>query len=120
MKVLVLIAVLVATAVQAADGDRWTCSYPLPVRPALLRFEVKSPHLIDIKSGDSYRLIEDNVFGLVAAQSIARPEQGRQQPTVGVSILIIDKSTGEFWFGGIVAGQSAAANQPAQGTCIKD
>ena len=73
--------------------------------------------MIEIKTGEKYWLLEDNAFVLVAVQSFSGMEQGQQRPTRGISTVVIDKATGEFWLVATGAGQP---NQPAQGTCLKD
>jgi hypothetical protein len=88
--------------------------------PVLHRFQVSPPDLIETESNDRYRLLQNNGYGLVATEAISAIEEGQQKPTVGASTIIINKGTGEFWWGTMIAGQAAFLSKPVQGKCIKD
>src|SRR5450759_2011663 len=82
--------------------------------------EVSPPNLIEANFHQTYRIEENNDYGIVATSSISKIEQGHKEPTVGAVSIIINKKTGEFWWVSAIAGQPAAVNQPVQGKCIKD
>jgi hypothetical protein len=126
MKAFLLTAVLVAGATSAEASEAWTCSYstvpglPTDTSPVLIRFELTPPDLIDTKTHDHYRILQNNDYGLVATLSISEIEEGHKEPTVGAVTVVINKGTGEFWWGWIIAGQAAVVNQPVHGKCLRD
>ena len=103
--------------------ETWTCTYSTAVdnRPAVTRFEVSPPDLIETNFHQTFRIEQNNDYGLVAISSIAKIERGHKKPTVGAVSVVINKITGEFWWvSAITAGQPPAVNQPAHGKCIKE
>jgi hypothetical protein len=113
-----------ATSVHAAEKwtETWTCTHSSAPdnRPTVTRFEVSPPNLIEANFHQTYRIEENNDYGIVATSSISKIEQGHKERTVGAVSIIINKKTGEFWWVSAIAGQPAAVNQPVQGKCIKD
>jgi hypothetical protein len=113
-----------ATSAHAAEKwtETWTCTHSSTPdnRPTVTRFEVSPPNLIEANFHQTYRIEENNDYGIVATSSISKIEQGHKEPTVGAVSIIINKKTGEFWWVSAIAGQPAAVNQPVQGKCIKD
>ena len=112
------------TSAHAAEKwtETWTCTHSSSPdnRPIVTRFEVSPPNLIEANFHQTYRIEENNDYGIVATSSISKIEQGHKEPTVGAVSIIINKKTGEFWWVSAIAGQPAAVNQPVQGKCIKD
>ena len=102
--------------------ETWTCSHSSTSdnRPAIIRFEVSPPNLIETNFHQTYHIDKNNDYGIVATSSISEIEKGHKDPSVGAVSIIINKSTGEFLWISAIAGQSAAVNQPVQGKCVKD
>jgi hypothetical protein len=73
------------------------------------------------------RILENNAFGLVATSSISkeRPDWNWQwKPgdphAVGAASVVINKETGEFWWGWMFAGGGRVPNEMTHGTCRKN
>jgi hypothetical protein len=113
-----------ATSAHAAETwtETWTCTHSSisDNRPATTHFEVSPPKLIEANFHQTYNIEKNNDYGIVATLSISEIEKGHKDPTVGVVSIIINKTTGEFWWVSAIAGQAAALNQPIQGKCVKD
>lgn len=116
------VAAAVIAGASPASAETWTCTYGMEGMegPALHRFQVSPPDLIETKYNDHYRLLQNNGRGLVATSSTSETEQDQEKPAVGASTVVINKETGEFWWATLAAGQNAALNNPIQGKCIKD
>ena len=123
-----LILVTCATCVEAAEA--WTCSYPIPTdaAPGLKRFELVPPDLIDADTQEHYRILENNAYGPVATQSFSRERQEwnlknlKWKPgiEVGAASIVVNKGTGEFWWGWMFAGGGRVPNEMTHGTCRQD
>jgi hypothetical protein len=130
-KVMVLMGVaLLASATSAKAAEAWTCTYffdeaPVGNEPSpLVRFEVSPPDLIETKSHQRYPILQNNNYGIVATSSISEIEEGQKDPTVGAATVVINKGTGEFWWGTTIAGMvplmAREVNKPVHGKCLKD
>jgi hypothetical protein len=123
--VVALLFVLAATT--AARAEAWTCSYVLEgFKEAFLhRFLILGNELVEAKTNDRYRLLQNNEYGLVATYAISEIEEGQKKPTVGVIAIIINKTTGEFMWENAILGYDPSLNSlkldtPVKGKCIKD
>ena len=126
MKVSFLAAGILASCLpSAAKAEAWTCTYVMDgsKEASLHQFEVSPPDLVERQSNEHYLLLQNNEFGLVATSAISAIEQGQQKPTVGASTVVINKQTGDFWWGTLIAGLDPALegiNKPIRGKCIRD
>lgn len=122
MKTLCTVAALVACATAAQAADAWTCAYVFPVQPVLMRFTVAPPNVTEVKSGDVYRILLDNEYGLIAARGNAEIKKGEQGETAGAATIVILKRTGEFRYVTLTlgVGELATSQTPMRGICIKD
>ena len=113
-----------ATLAYAAETwtETWTCTHSSTSdnRPAIIRFEVSPPNLIEANFHQTYHIEKNNDYGIIATSSISEIEKGHKDPSVGAVSIIINKTTGDFLWVSAIAGQSAAVNQPVQGKCVKD
>jgi hypothetical protein len=116
MKALFIGLTLLACATPAEATEAWTCTYLAGVSDAVIvRFEVSPPGLIDAGSNERYRILQNTKNSLIAAISILQNQEGQQDPAVGALSVVINKSTGEFWWNNTFAGVA-----PAHGKCLKD
>jgi len=114
-------AFLCVTTATSAASETWTCSYVGQGNEAdIMRFEVSPPDIIENVYKKRYPILENNDYGLVAASPISQTEKGDKAPTVGVTTLVINKGTGEFWLSIILTGHGPAVNKPVQGKCLKN
>lgn len=126
MKSLIVVATVIAcwTLAHAAETwtETWTCTHTSASdkRPTITRFEVSPPDLVEANFHQTYHIEKNNDFGIVAASSVSKIEQGHKEPTVGIVSIVINRMTGEFLWATAIAGQHAAVNQPAHGKCVKD
>jgi hypothetical protein len=120
IKSLIVAAAVIASAASAGAAETWTCTYTADNQTTIKRFEVSPPNLIDVQFHLSYQIEKNNEYGLVATSSISEIERDQKLPTVGAASIVINKTTGEFWWVAAITGQPAAVNQPVQGKCIKD
>jgi hypothetical protein len=123
MKWHVFPAILLLISVVPARGQIWNCGLTMASdrEPTLFTLEVRDKKLIQtLASGTkiTYEIAQNNLYGLVAVSTISAIEAGQTKPTVGVSGIVIDRATKEFWITAIVAGFPPAANKPANGKCI--
>lgn len=120
MNSLTVAAAFLCVTTTSAAAEAWTCSYMGQDHEAsLTRFEVSPPDLVETEFQKHYRILENNDYGLVAASSISQIEKGDKTPTVGVTTVVINKGTGEFWLSIILAGQGQSVNHPVHGKCLK-
>jgi hypothetical protein len=67
-----------------------------------------------------YRLLQNNEYGVVAVSSISEIEKDQVKATIGGTLVVIDKATGEFWWSTTMAHPPLVGlNQPVQGKCQK-
>jgi hypothetical protein len=117
---IILFAVIASTA--SARAESWACAFNYGSNnpPTLIRFQLAPPDLIETSHGDHYRLLQNNEYGLVAVSSFSEIEKDQARPSVGGSLVVIDKATGEFWWSTTMAHPPAVGlNQPVQGRCQK-
>jgi hypothetical protein len=122
MKAFLVTAVLVAGTTGAEASEAWTCSYSLSAdsEPLIIRFEMSPPDLIDTSSQDHYRILQNNDYGLVATLAVSGFQEGQKDPAVGAVSIVINKSTGEFWWDNTFAGTARIPNGSSHGKCQKD
>ena len=127
MNWLLIVLAFLSCATCAEAAEVWTCSYPSDGVQGLGRFEVAPPDLIDADAQEHYRILENNAYGLVATSSASRerPEwdwkwKPGDPPQVGAASIVINKETGEFWWGWMFAGGGRVPNEMTHGTCRKD
>jgi hypothetical protein len=126
MKSLALACAVLFFATAANANEVWTCSYaPLSsqsvtAEPKFLRFELSPDGLIETTHGDHYRVVENNVYGLIATLPISTIEQGKNTPTVGATTVVINRGTQEFWLAKGYPGQlDPDIHPPVHGKCLK-
>ena len=115
--------VFVVAAASNAQAEAWTCTGVMEgFKEAFRRFVVLKTEVIEAKTNEHYRLLQNNEYGLVATSSISEIEQGQDKPTVGASTVVIDKTTNEFRWETIIMGVAplVGANTPVRGKCIGD
>jgi hypothetical protein len=107
----------------AGATELWSCHVTTQSvnEPILLSLEVTGRRLIQTWASGikhRYEIVRDNRYGLVAFSSISEIEAGQTGPTVGVSAVVISRTSREIWLSTVVAGQPREANEPAHGECV--
>jgi hypothetical protein len=117
----------VVGAANGAWAEAWTCTYMIEglKEPLLNRFLILGNELVEAKTNDHYRLLQNNEYGLVATYAISEIEEGQKKPSVGVIAIIINKTTGEFMWENAIIGydpslKSLKLDTPVKGKCLKD
>lgn len=130
MRRLAIVTFIILAAWQpAARADEiWACTFVSKISkaPILIGYKVIGDELLEtFGSGtqDRFKLLQNNRYGLVGVSSISEIEPGQTRPTVGGSMVVIDRVTREFWFATTITGQPAPLtkfiNQVGRGSCIK-
>jgi hypothetical protein len=126
-KLLILAVGVIVISATAARAEAWACTFILlsSKEPVSRLFRLAPPYdLVDTTYDDHYRVLQSNELALIATRTISRIEKGEQKPTITASTVVIDKSTGEFWWDslttGLSADEAALWNKPVQGKCVKD
>jgi hypothetical protein len=128
MKPLILAGAFLACVTPAEAADAWTCSFLVTgeeqtfhnPEPASLRLEVVPPDVID-DGQKHYRILQDNDVGLVATNSWSELDMFNE-PRIGATTIVINKQSGEFWWGNASAGPRIVAGVAlsGHGTCRKN
>ena len=120
-----MIAFMLATFMVSSAGatELWSCYVTTQSanEPMLVSLEAAGRRLIQTWASGTkhhYEIVRDNRYGLVAVSSISEIETGQTAPTVGVSAVVINRTSREVWLSTVIAGQPHEANEPAHGKCV--
>lgn len=118
-------------ATRAPTSETWTCTYPdfSPQHtPIIVRYiskgglldEVMPPILAWLPEHDeTYKVIEADEVGIVAVRGVpGEIAPGDAQPSIGAFVVSINRRTGEFTRGVVIAPNKGPAT--AAGTCLKN
>jgi hypothetical protein len=87
---------LVASPAQASSAT-WLCTYnnfAAPAKPVTVALAVEGSKLVHRPQGvPSYDIVEDNEYGLIATEHLAKRDEGVR---IFSSTILINKSDGEF------------------------
>ena len=126
-KLLIVVVGFIFVGTAPAGAEAWACTFSvLSSQKSVSRLlRLAAPHdLIDIAYDDHYHVLQNNEVGLIATRAISRIERDERIPTITASTVVIDKTTGEFWWDSLTTGmnadEAALWNKPVQGKCKKD
>jgi hypothetical protein len=114
--IVILVSVCFGSAQAMAADTTWFCSALMDkkdTKPTAFKFVTKGGELIDMnlfenalwkrwegqqaeQRTDRYKIVEDTDIGLVAIRSEMYVDEQNKKPTVYVSVISINKSSGEF------------------------
>ena len=119
----IIVALIMLTAANEAWAEAWTCTAMMEgiKGPFLFRFVVLGNEVMDARTNEKYRLLQNNEYGLVATYPFSDIVQGRSViPTVGATTIIINKATQEFRWEQATTGYVPSPDIRVNGKCIKD
>jgi len=109
--------------IAVAQGQVYSCTVTTASikEPMLVTSEMRDKQLVQTWATgikNTYEIVQNNFYGLVAVSTISEIVPGQTKPTVGVCGVAIDRKTHEIWITTIVIGMPPAANEPAHGNCL--
>jgi hypothetical protein len=108
-----------------AAEDVWTCSFNLheasSQKPTLISFRVNGQQMVESRGTGKkipFRVLLDNSYGLIGIVFSAEIEPNNSNPTVGAQMMVLDKTTKQFWLAQAANNVLNDANKVVKGTCI--
>jgi hypothetical protein len=117
---LLLIALLCLPTSFAMADENWVCTYQNPSdiqKPLIARYVIKNGELVGNKANDSYRILQNTQYGIVATSSISDFDPSQGVVTIGASTVLINKKTGDAIV--IISMLGEASSEHIRGKCTK-
>jgi hypothetical protein len=125
MKRLALFTCFVFAWLPARAQETWVCAYTWSSadQTVIRKFQVNGDDLIDssqdagnpFEKPEKFTILQNNEFGIVAAQSFAEMERYYVEPAIGAYVVLINKQNGKFQQSNAILGEPKAVT----GTCTR-